>query len=110
MQAQREKLASLSDCKDKFLVQSCIVPAGTPEASAELFDSRAPTDIKHTKLRVVLLGPPEPPSPVPEGVEEDGSPRGKEHIDAHHSGAPPAGCRRGPAAACQSPGDARCQS
>ena len=29
---------------------------------------------RQTKLRVVLLGPPKPPSPVPEGVEEPISP------------------------------------
>ena len=88
MQAQRERPPSLSDCKDKFLVQSCIVGPGVTEASQDIFESRSATDIKHTKLRVVLLGPPEPPSPVPEGVEEDHSPHGKaDNLDTYHSSA-----------------------
>lgn len=75
MQAQREAPTSYADCKDKFLVQSCIVSEEAKDVSGDVFDKA--TDTKQTKLRVVLLGPPKPPSPVPEGVEEDYSP-GKE--------------------------------
>ena len=70
MQAQREYPANFADCKDKFLVQSCIVPADAKETSGDVFDRAG--DMKQTKLRVVLTSPPKPPSPVPEGVEDDG--------------------------------------
>jgi hypothetical protein len=36
---------------------------------------------RQTKLRVVLVGPPKPPSPVPEGVEEPASPATVAHRD-----------------------------
>ena len=71
MQAQREYPPSLADCKDKFLVQTCTVSSDVKEASPDVFESKSAGDIKHTKLRVVLLGPAKPPSPVPEGIEED---------------------------------------
>lgn len=40
----------------------------------ELFESGPGKVIKQSKLRVVLVGPPKPPSPVPEGIEEEASP------------------------------------
>jgi hypothetical protein len=70
MQAQREYPPSLADCKDKFLVQTVQVGAKVSEITPDLFDSNS-NNIKQTKLRVVLVGPPKPPSPVPEGVEEE---------------------------------------
>lgn len=78
MQAQREYPPSLADCKDKFLVQTCTVSRDVTEASPDIFESGSTSDIKHTKLRVVLLGPPKPPSPVPEGIEEDTPSPGKD--------------------------------
>ena len=77
MQAQREYPPSLADCKDKFLVQTCTVSNDVKEASPDIFETGV-GDIKHTKLRVVLLGPPKPPSPVPEGIEEDAPSPGKD--------------------------------
>ncbi|KAK9804421.1 hypothetical protein WJX72_011816 [[Myrmecia] bisecta] len=74
MQAQREYPANLGDCKDKFLVQCARVGPEVKDVSPDLFDSAKNKDIKQTKLRVVLVGPPKPPSPVPEGVEEEASP------------------------------------
>ena len=71
MQAQREPPPSYSDCKDKFLVQGCLVPKDAKDVSGDVFE-RA-TDVKQTKLRVVLTTPPKPPSPVPEGDEGDNS-------------------------------------
>ena len=57
MQAQRERPPSLSDCKDKFLVQTCTVPAGTPEGSAELFESRPPRTSSTPSCAWCCLGP-----------------------------------------------------
>lgn len=74
MQQQREYPANFADCKDKFLVQCVKAPADAKEVGADLFDASKSKDIRQTKLRVVLVGPPKPPSPVPEGVEEPPSP------------------------------------
>ena len=76
MQAQREyPTGGLADCRDKFLVQSVRLSAAdaasAKEASPEMFDASKARDIRQTKLRVVLSGPPKPPSPVPEGNEGD---------------------------------------
>ena len=73
MQAQREAPSSYTDCKDKFLVQSCIVTGDAKDISGDVFE-KAGGEMKQTKLRVVLVSPPKPPSPVPEGIEEDNSP------------------------------------
>ena len=70
MQAQKEYPPSLADCKDKFLVQSVKVGQEVTEATPDLFDPAKGQDIKQVKLRVVLVGI-KPPSPVPEGVEEE---------------------------------------
>ena len=74
LQAQREYPPSLNDCKDKFLVQSLVIKKDTTEITPDLFEAASGKDIKQSKLRVVLVGPPKPPSPVPEGVEEEASP------------------------------------
>jgi MSP (Major sperm protein) domain len=71
MQPQREAPPSLADCKDKFLVQSVIMEGPETEVTAEMFDPALGTKIKQSKLRVILIGPAKPPSPVPEGVEEE---------------------------------------
>lgn len=71
MQAQREAPSSLADCKDKFLVQSVIVDSAATDVTAEMFDPAGGKDVKQVKLRVILVGPPKPPSPVPEGVEDE---------------------------------------
>ena len=73
-QAQREQPPSLSDCKDKFLVQSLKIGPDTTDITPDLFEAGAGKVIKQSKLRVVLVGPPKPPSPVPEGIEEEASP------------------------------------
>lgn len=74
LQAQREPPPSLSECKDKFLVQSLKISPETTEITPDLFEAGAGKVIKQSKLRVVLVGPPKPPSPVPEGIEEEASP------------------------------------
>lgn len=71
MQAQREYPPTLADCKDKFLVQTVKVSPKVSDITPELFDGANSGNIKQSKLRVVLVGPPKPPSPVPEGVEEE---------------------------------------
>jgi hypothetical protein len=55
-------------------VQSLKIDSKTSEITPELFEAVSGKDIKQSKLRVILVGPPKPPSPVPEGVEEDPSP------------------------------------
>ena len=77
MQAQRDYPPSLADCKDKFLVQTVKVDAGVSEVAPDLFDATGSSAIKQSKLRVVLVGPPKPPSPVPEGVEEESASEGR---------------------------------
>ena len=47
---------------------------GDKDVTPDLFDPAKGKDIRQFKLRVQLLGPPKPPSPVPEGVEEPLSP------------------------------------
>ena len=55
MQAQREAPPSLTDVKDKFLVQYCTVAADVREVEADFFDGALSKDLKQTKLRVVLV-------------------------------------------------------
>ena len=74
MQAQREYPANMADCKDKFLVQWSTMQPGILEVTAEMFDAAVNKDVRQARLRVTLVGPPKPPSPVPEGTEEEASP------------------------------------
>ena len=71
---------SCADCKDKFLIQ-CIKLSGSlpeqnevKEITSDMFDASQGRDVRQTKLRVVLVPPPRPPSPVPEGNEDLASP------------------------------------
>eukprot|EP00191_Tetraselmis_sp_GSL018_P025054 CAMPEP_0177623646 /NCGR_PEP_ID=MMETSP0419_2-20121207/29013_1 /TAXON_ID=582737 /ORGANISM="Tetraselmis sp., Strain GSL018" /LENGTH=173 /DNA_ID=CAMNT_0019124211 /DNA_START=451 /DNA_END=972 /DNA_ORIENTATION=+ len=76
MQAQKEEPADLSNCKDKFLVQTVHLPTegnGTQELSPDMFSKENSANISEVKLRVLLVSPPAPPSPVPEGVEPEPS-------------------------------------
>ncbi|ESW19853.1 hypothetical protein PHAVU_006G160900 [Phaseolus vulgaris] len=99
MQAQRTAPPDFN-CKDKFLVQSAVVPAGTTEddISSDLFVKDSGRLVEEKKLRVVLVTPsssPEngdlsqdPPIQMPspltvekslevtQGLEEDGTDRG----------------------------------
>ena len=54
-QAQREYPPSLTDCKDKFLVQSLKIGSEVGEVGPELFEPGVGKDIKQSKLRVVLV-------------------------------------------------------
>ncbi|MQL91174.1 hypothetical protein Taro_023788 [Colocasia esculenta] len=62
MQAQKVAPSDLQ-CKDKFLVQSTIVPFGTTEEdlNANLFSKENGRFIEENKLRVVLVSPPHSP-------------------------------------------------
>jgi len=77
MQSQKEAPLDLQ-CKDKFLLQSVKVNDGvTPkDITSEMFNKEAGHVVEESKLRVVYVSPPQPPSPVPEGSEEGSSPRG----------------------------------
>ncbi|GJN39632.1 hypothetical protein PR202_gb28763 [Eleusine coracana subsp. coracana] len=74
MQAQREAPPDMQ-CKDKFLVQSVVAPAGATvkDITGEMFAKESGNKMEEVKLRVTYVSPPQPPSPVPEESEE-GSP------------------------------------
>ncbi|KAI4356732.1 hypothetical protein L6164_000727 [Bauhinia variegata] len=76
MQAQKEAPADMQ-CKDKFLFQSAVAPAGatSKDITAEMFNKESGHHVEECKLRVLYVPPPRPPSPVREGSEEDSSPR-----------------------------------
>ncbi|KAM7256661.1 hypothetical protein ACFE04_012402 [Oxalis oulophora] len=77
MQAQKEAPADMQ-CKDKFLLQSASAPEGTTvkDITAEMFNKDSGNIVEESKLRVIYVSPPEPPSPVAEESEEGSSPRG----------------------------------
>ncbi|KAI8110611.1 hypothetical protein M9435_002285 [Picochlorum sp. BPE23] len=67
MNSQREPPVSYQNCRDKFLIQSAVVGADVKSVTSELFDEAAKkNDVQQTKLRVQLVPPAQPPSPVPE--------------------------------------------
>lgn len=74
MQAQKDAPTEMQ-CKDKFLLQSVIAPAGaTPkEITAEMFN-KDQGKVEECKLKVVYVAPRQPPSPVAEESEEGFSP------------------------------------
>lgn len=69
MQAQKEAPADMQ-CKDKFLVQSVLLPGTTKDSQQDFFTKDSGLEIHEVKLRVVFLAPPQPPSPVAESAEE----------------------------------------
>ncbi|XVE90142.1 hypothetical protein DITRI_Ditri20bG0054100 [Diplodiscus trichospermus] len=80
MQAQREAPPDMI-CKDKFLIQSTIVPAGTTdeEITSATFVKDSGRYIEENKLKVVLVSPPNSPvlSPINgtmnQGIDYDAS-------------------------------------
>nr|CAD1844866.1 unnamed protein product [Ananas comosus var. bracteatus] len=74
MQAQKE-IPPDYHCKDKFLVQSAVAEDGATnrEVVSEMFNKAPGKVVEEFKLRVVYI-PANPPSPVPEEVEEESSP------------------------------------
>ena len=78
LQPQKEAPGSYQNCKDKFLVQTAVVDAGVNEVTADMFDAAKNSgQVQQTKLRVTMVPPGQPPSPVPEGTEEVGTPQAK---------------------------------
>ncbi|CAL0311664.1 unnamed protein product [Lupinus luteus] len=88
MQAQKEAPPDLV-CKDKFLLQSVKTHDGatTKDISAEMFNKELGHVVEESKLRVVYVAPPQPPSPVAEGSEEGSSPRGSVSENGNVNGA-----------------------
>ncbi|KAL3497478.1 hypothetical protein ACH5RR_040210 [Cinchona calisaya] len=76
MQAQKEPPADMV-CRDKFLLQSAVASAGATlkEITGEVFSKETGNQVEECKLKVVYAPPPQPPSPIAEGVEEGASPR-----------------------------------
>eukprot|EP00252_Welwitschia_mirabilis_P006038 TRINITY_DN1672_c0_g1_i1.p1 TRINITY_DN1672_c0_g1~~TRINITY_DN1672_c0_g1_i1.p1 ORF type:complete len:240 (-),score=54.50 TRINITY_DN1672_c0_g1_i1:13-732(-) len=76
LQPQQEAPPDLQ-CRDKFLIQSVIVSKGSSvqDISQELFSKESGKEVFETKLKVVYVSPPQPPSPVLESAEEGTSPR-----------------------------------
>ncbi|KAF5744296.1 Plant VAP [Tripterygium wilfordii] len=75
MQAQKEAPSDMQ-CKDKFLLQSAVASPGTTlkDITPEMFNKETGNQVEESKLRVLYVAPPRPPSPVREGSEEDSSP------------------------------------
>ncbi|KAK9288252.1 hypothetical protein L1049_016702 [Liquidambar formosana] len=65
LQAQRQ--APTDKCKDKFLIQSTVVPFGTTEEeiTSDMFAKDSGKYIEEKKLRVVLISPPNSPVLLP---------------------------------------------
>ncbi|XP_057787045.1 vesicle-associated protein 1-2-like [Salvia miltiorrhiza] len=74
MQAQKEPPTEMQ-CKDKFLLQSVIAPAGASpkDITAEMFN-KDQGKVEECKLKVVYIAPKQPPSPVAEEADEGFSP------------------------------------
>lgn len=86
MQCQKEYPTDLGNCKDKFLLQSVAGPFNETDVTAAMFEKGKGRDVKESKLKVLLEGPPAPPSPIrEERVEgsEDQSDVPKQN--SHHS-------------------------
>ncbi|KAK7349684.1 hypothetical protein VNO77_07249 [Canavalia gladiata] len=86
MQAQKEAPADMQ-CKDKFLLQSVVANPGATvkDITPEMFNKESGHDVEECKLRVVYVAPPQPPSPVKEGSDEDSSPRASVSENGHSS-------------------------
>nr|GLL40734.1 vesicle-associated protein 1-2 [Ipomoea trifida] len=76
MQAQKEAPPDMQ-CKDKFLLQCAIASPGATakDITPEMFNKESGNHVEESKLKVVYVSPPQPPSPVQEGSEEGSSPR-----------------------------------
>ncbi|KAJ8449399.1 hypothetical protein Cgig2_002531 [Carnegiea gigantea] len=74
---------------------SVVAPEGATakDITPEMFGKESGNVVEECKLRVVYVAPPQPPSPVPEGSEEGGSPRGSVSDNGHLSGSESAASR-----------------
>ncbi|KAI5391516.1 vesicle-associated protein 1-2 [Lathyrus oleraceus] len=86
MQGQKEAPPDMQ-CKDKFLLQSVVASPGatTKDITPEMFNKESGYEVDERKLRVVYVAPPQPPSPVREGSDEDSSPRASVSENGHSS-------------------------
>lgn len=67
LNAQKTTQVNLQNCRDKFLIQTTIVASSVKTVTSDLFDEAARKgDLQQTKLRVQMIPPAHPPSPVPE--------------------------------------------
>lgn len=80
MQAQKEIPPDMQ-CKDKFLVQSVMVPAGTTakDITPDMFNKESDKVYEEHKLRVVYVNPVQTTSPEPQPLEDGSAP--KESVD-----------------------------
>uniref|UniRef100_A0A7S0UMP2 MSP domain-containing protein n=1 Tax=Polytomella parva TaxID=51329 RepID=A0A7S0UMP2_9CHLO len=69
MQAQKDFTADVEKCTDKFMIQSVLM-GENEEITKTTFDSKETPGIKEHRLKVIVEGPPPPPSPVPEAANE----------------------------------------
>ncbi|GAV62045.1 Motile_Sperm domain-containing protein [Cephalotus follicularis] len=76
MQAQKEAPHDMQ-CKDKFLLQSVAASPGATlkDITPEMFNKETGHNVQESKLGVLYVAPPRPPSPVQEESEEGSSPR-----------------------------------
>ncbi|AEE32643.1 vesicle-associated protein 1-4 [Arabidopsis thaliana] len=76
MQALKEAPADMQ-CRDKLLFQCKVVEPETTakDVTSEMFSKEAGHPAEETRLKVMYVTPPQPPSPVQEGTEEGSSPR-----------------------------------
>ncbi|KAF7837152.1 vesicle-associated protein 2-2-like [Senna tora] len=81
MQAQRSSPPDLQ-CKDKFLIQSTVVPFGTTEhdITSDMFAKDSGKYIEEKKLRVVLISPPSSPVLLPVNGEAKQDPSNEIHV------------------------------
>ncbi|XVF51729.1 hypothetical protein PTKIN_Ptkin04bG0208400 [Pterospermum kingtungense] len=88
MQTQKEAPPDMQ-CRDKFLLQSVKANDGATakDITAEMFNKEAGHVVEESKLKVVYVSPPQPPSPVHEGSEEGSSPRGSVSDNGHANSA-----------------------
>lgn len=70
MQAQKDYPTDFQNCKDKFMVQTTVL-AADEQIDRDTFTKELRKDLRESRLRVVMEGPPAPPSPVPEANEGD---------------------------------------
>ncbi|AES87437.1 putative vesicle-associated membrane-protein-associated protein [Medicago truncatula] len=86
MQGQKEAPPDMQ-CKDKFLLQSVVASPGATakDITPEMFNKESGYEVDECKLRVVYVAPPQPPSPVREGSDEESSPRASVSENGHSS-------------------------
>ncbi|KAG7657128.1 PapD-like superfamily [Arabidopsis suecica] len=75
MQALKEAPADMQ-CKDKLLFQCKVVEPGTmdKEVTSEMFSKEAGHRVEETIFKIIYVAPPQPQSPVQEGLEDGSSP------------------------------------